>query len=196
MAAITAAVAIGAAGASSAMASRGARKARRDIREGTARAEGHLDEAYQDQQNYLDPYLQMGMRATGDLEDPTNSFYASPDYEFRRSEGLRDTGNMFNMRGGGGNAMKGITDFASNLASGEFGNWFGRTFAQAGMGQQSAQDLAGLAGNRGNIKAGMHFQGGRHMADIAGQKYTNIGNSINNLGENLMGIYGAKKPKG
>jgi len=194
MGAITALVggAVASAAGSSAIASRSARKQKREIAAGTGRAEDALTEAYTDQQNYLNPYVQMGERAVGDLADPTNNFYASPDYEFRRSEGLRDTGNMFNMKGGGGNAMKGITDYASNLASGEFGNWFNRTFAQAQMGQGSASDLAGLAGNRGNIRAGMHFQGGKHMADITGQKYTNIGNSFSNLAGNLAGILGKK----
>ncbi len=193
MAAITAAVAVGV--GSAYMQKRSADKATRALRQGQDEATAEQRRQYDQTRADLAPWRDAGANALEMLADPVKNFYASPDYEFRRSEGLRDTANMFNMRGGGGNAMKGITDYASNLASGEFGNWFNRTFAQSEVGRQTSADLAGLAGNRSSMVAGMQFNKGRQLADIAGQKYTNIGNSINNLGQNLMGIYGASSDR-
>ena len=195
MAAVTAAIAVGTAVAAGAAASRSARKQKKELRKGVNKAIGALDEGWEEQQNFLNPYREFGLEGMEALRDPVNNFYASPDYEFRRSEGLRDTGNMFNMKGGGGNAMKGITQHASDLASGEFGNWFNRTFAQSEVGRQTSADLAGLSGNRASTIAGMQFNKGKHAADIAGQKYTNIGNSINNLGQTLGGIYSDRRLK-
>ena len=190
MAAISSAIAIGTSVASGYAASRGARKQKKELRKGTNKAITAMDEGFEQQQNYLNPHRDFGLSEMEKLKDPNANFMASPDYEFRRSEGLRDTGNYFNMQGGGGNAMKGITNYASNLASGEFGNWYERTFRNAETGRQTSADLAGLAGNRASTVAGMQFRKGKYSADIAGQKYTNIGNSINSLGEGLMGIYG------
>ena len=59
--------------------------------------------------------------------DP-NNFQLSPDYQFRLKQGLDSTNAGFAARGllKSGAAAKGITDYASNLASGEFGNAFSR----------------------------------------------------------------------
>lgn len=195
MAAITTAVAVGTAAASSAMASRSARKQKKELRKGTRKAIDALDTGYEDQKNYLNPYRDFGLQGMEALQDPLANFYASPDYEFRRSEGLKDLGNQFAAKGSGGNAMKALADYTSNLASGEFGNWYERMFRQSEVGRQTSADLAGLAGNRYNTEAGMQFKKGKYNADIAGQKYTNIGNSINNLGQNLMAIYSDRRLK-
>lgn len=64
-------------------------------------------------------------------------FFASPDYQFRRDEGQRDIGSSFAARGGAasGNALRALSQFNSNLASGEYGNYVNRLFNMAGMGQ-------------------------------------------------------------
>jgi hypothetical protein len=93
-------------------------------------------------------------------------FWASPDYQFRRDEGQRDIGNSFAARGGAfsGNALRGLTDFNSNLAAGEFGNYFNRLAALSGIGQaatntgvqagqQSAQNIGNLLSNQGAARA-------------------------------------------
>lgn len=112
------------------------------------------DQSRQDQM----PWLEAGRAALGRLQDP-NGFEASPDYAFRRNEGLRDIGNYFGARGGAfsGNALKALTEFNSGLASGEYGNWFNRQSNLAGLGQVTGQNLgqqgANAAANIGN--AGM-----------------------------------------
>jgi len=91
---------------------------------------------------------------------PNVGFRPSPDFEFRRSEGLRNIGNSFAARGGAlsGNALRALTEFSSNLASQEFGNWFNRRAALAGIGQTAtntgAQVGASTASNIGNALIG------------------------------------------
>lgn len=88
--------------------------------------------------------------------DYTN-FFASPDYQFRRDEGLKAVQNSAAAQGGlySGNALKGIEEFGSNLAAGEFGNYFNRQLALAGMGQtaatQAGQGAINTGANVGNL---------------------------------------------
>jgi hypothetical protein len=93
-------------------------------------------------------------------------FQASPDYEFRRGEGMRGIENSFSARGGAqsGNALRALADFNSNLASGEFGNFVNRQLALAGMGQAATSqgvnaaqytggNVANLLGQQANARA-------------------------------------------
>src|SRR5262245_41030892 len=66
---------------------------------------------------------------TNALTSPDYSnFYKSPDYTFRRDEGIRGIERTAAARGGAasGNALKALAEFNSNLAAGEFGNYFNR----------------------------------------------------------------------
>jgi hypothetical protein len=76
-------------------------------------------------------------------------FFASPDYQFRRDEGQRGIGNSFAARGGSasGNALKALSEFNGNLASGEFNNYTSRLFRMAGMGESATNNTA-QAGNQ------------------------------------------------
>jgi hypothetical protein len=93
-------------------------------------------------------------------------FSASPDYAFRKSEGMAGIGNSFAARGGAasGNAMKALNEFNSNLASSEYGNWFNRRAQLAGFGQAAnanqgnamnnyTQGASQAAGNAGDARA-------------------------------------------
>jgi hypothetical protein len=93
-------------------------------------------------------------------------FSASPDYAFRKSEGMQGIGNSFAARGGAasGNAMKALNEFNSNLASSEYGNWFNRRAQLAGFGQAAnanqgnamnnyTQGASQAAGNAGDARA-------------------------------------------
>ncbi|MCH8931151.1 MAG: hypothetical protein IIA98_09600, partial [Proteobacteria bacterium] len=92
------------------------------------------------------PFLESGVAATERLNNLStgdfSSFQASPGFEFRRSEGTRDIGNVFAARGGGGNAMKALVDFNQRLASDEFNNFFNQQLALAGRGQAATSDVA------------------------------------------------------
>lgn len=112
------------------------------------------------------PWMKAGVNALGKLEDPNANFEASPDYGFRRSEGQRDVGNSFAARGGAfsGNALKALTEYNSNLAKGEFGDWWNRQAGLAGVGQAATGTVASagnaasgrtsnLLADNGNIRA-------------------------------------------
>jgi hypothetical protein len=124
------------------------------------------------EQNRADqmPWLEAGRSALGRLQDP-NGFQASPDYEFRRNQGMRGIGNYFGARGGAfsGNALKALNEYNSNLASGEFGNWFNRQASMAGLGQATAQGLgAAGANNAANIGNSLMAGGNARASGLAG----------------------------
>ncbi len=125
------------------------------------------------------PWLQSGQSALGRLDRAAtgdmSQFMQSPDYNFRRTEGTRDIGNSFASRGGAasGNALRALSEFNSNLAAGEFGNWWNRTAAQAGVGQTAAGNLGQLGQNTANKISGINT----NAAGMAGQFGQNAANA-------------------
>lgn len=81
-----------------------------------------------------------------------SKFFASPDYQFRRDEGIRGIEQGAAARGGAlsGNALRGVSAFNSNLAAGEFGNYISRLMQMAGMGSAATNNAVGLGQNYGN----------------------------------------------
>jgi hypothetical protein len=119
---------------------------------------------------------------TGGASD-MSPFFTSPDYNFRRSEGQRDIGNSFAARGGAfsGNALKALSEFNSNLASGEFGNWWNRQAGLVDAGQGGTAQTASAGANTANAITGIN-------QNAAG----NIGNSMMQAGNaRASGIQGA-----
>ncbi len=108
------------------------------------------------------PYRDAGYAALGDLSalrtGDLSRFYASPDYTFNLQQGQQAIDRSLVARGGAlsGAAVKEGQRYASGLASSEFGNYFNRLAAQAGIGQ-AATNFTGQAGmnaaaNIGNIQ--------------------------------------------
>jgi len=99
-------------------------------------------------------------------------FFTSPDYGFRRDEGTRGIEQSAAARGGAfsGNALRGLDEFNSNLAAGEYGNYFNRLMAMSGMGQtattQAGNYMQQGAGNIGNM---LQNQGDARASGIMGQ---------------------------
>jgi len=89
-------------------------------------------------------------------------FWASPDYQFRRDEGTRGIEQQFSAGGQGfysGDTMRALNENNSNLASGEFGNYFNRLATMAGIGQTA------------NAQAGQAVQSaGNNMTDLYGRQ--------------------------
>ncbi len=166
--------------------SRGARKAAGATRDATAMQVEEQRRQYDQTREDFAPWREQGMWAMDMLRDPTKNFYASPDYEFRRSEGLRDIGNQFAAKGGGGNAMKALAGYSSGLAGGEFGNWFNRMFgmSEAGRGAQGTVAHAGM--NAANAISGAYGNQGRQLGNIYSNKYANINNALNSGISNLL----------
>jgi hypothetical protein len=116
-----------------------------------------------------------------------SAFYKSPDFEFRRNEGLRGINNSFAARGGAlsGNALRALTQFNSDLAAGEFGNYFNRQAALAGIGQ-TATNTSAQAGLATGARIGNALmEGGNARASgIAGQ-YDAIGGALSGLAQGV-----------
>lgn len=117
------------------------------------------------------PWLQAGQNALGQLTNPLANFQASPDYQFRRDEGIRGIQQTAAARGGlaSGNALKALTQYNSNLASGEFGNWWNRQAGLAGVGQATASSLGAMGQNTaGNIGNALMSGGDARASGIIG----------------------------
>lgn len=98
-------------------------------------------------------------------------FTESPDFRFRQQEGLAAVDRTAAARGGAlsGNAIRGAEEFASNLASQEFGDFFNRLAAIAGIGQTSANASSAAAANTGNnISSLLASQGNARASGILG----------------------------
>jgi hypothetical protein len=121
-----------------------------------------------------------------------SSFFKSPDYTFRQQQGMQGIQNSFAARGGAasGNALKALTEFNSNLAAGEFGNYFNRQAGLAGVGQTATNTGAAYgAGAAGNIGNALQSSGDARASGILGTY-----GAINNAGQNIAGNYLYRQP--
>lgn len=128
-----------------------------------------------------------------------SNFFASPDYQFRRQQGTQGIERTASARGltGSGNALVALDEYNSNLAAGEFGNYFNRQAALAGIGQ-SATNTATTAGMN------MANNNSQSLQDAANARASGISDSANAWG-NALGTIGGiaydrwgrpKKPAG
>jgi hypothetical protein len=126
----------------------------------------------------------------GDL----SQFMASPDYNFRRTEGQRGIEGTFAARGMGqsGNALRALTEFNSNLAAGEFGNYFNRLSTLAGQGSAATNQTAAYGADAAS-QAGRNalIAGNARASGIQGQSDA-WGDTANGLAS-LYGYY--KNPR-
>lgn len=145
------------------------------------------DQTRQDQM----PWLESGRNALGRLDAAStgdmSGFFASPDYNFRRTDGMRDIQQTAAARGslGSGNALKALAEFNSNLAAGEFGNWWNRQAGIAGAGQTTGAQLGAQGANAAsNIGNSMMAAGDARASGILGVGNSlagNINSGLNNL---------------
>jgi hypothetical protein len=79
-------------------------------------------------------YQRSADRTAPQLSSYTANFQESPDYQFRLNQGLDAANNKFAARGllKSSGAAKGIADYASNLASQEYGNFYNRALSSYG----------------------------------------------------------------
>ena len=139
-----------------------------------AQAEG-IDQSIAEQRRQFDlnrsdlaPFRQTEQAALGRLdqlsEGDFSGFFTSPGFEFVRDEGLRGIENRFSSRGGAqsGNALRRLAEFNQNLASTEFGNFFGRNLSLAGLGGTAqgvqagtnvSRDISNSLERRGDVRA-------------------------------------------
>lgn len=134
----------------------------------------------------MQPWLNNGRIAVNKLGDPAQAFVTSPGYGFRRMEGQRDIGNSFAARGGAfsGNALRALTEYNQNLASGEFGNWWNQQAGLAGVGQQTATNL-------GQLGSASASRIGNYLNDSGAARASGIIGGANALSNGLSGAVDA-----
>lgn len=111
--------------------------------------------------------------------DP-NAFTASPDYAFRRSEGMKGIEGSFAARGGAqsGNALRALNEFNSNLAAGEYGNWFQRQQSEYDRWFNRNAVLAGIGQTATNQAGSGAIQTGSGISGDAMRTGANVGNAL------------------
>lgn len=134
--------------------------------------------------------VQPGAPGGASGQNNMSGFFASPDYNFRRDEGTRGIESSFAARGGArsGNALRALTEFNSNLASGEFGNYFNRLTTLAGLGGNATNTTINAGTNAANnASQNSLLAGDARASGIANQNNAIVG-GINQLGT-LAGYY-------
>lgn len=173
--AVTTALVVGTV-ASAAISANAAKKGAKAQQRGYDNATAEQARQYDQTREDLSQYREIGGNALGRLDrtstgDMTN-FFASPDYNFRREEGMRGLERTAAARGGAfsGNALRALGERNSNLASGEFGDWWNRQAGLAGIGQ-SATNATAMAGQNkaNNVSNNMIGAGDARASGIAGQ---------------------------
>lgn len=190
MAGWTAAAIVGGAAIGASASRRAAKEQAAATRESTAAQE----RMFERQVALQEPFRQAGVNALPELIAASRyepftmaKFQADPGYGFRLKEGLRALENSAAARGGllSGNQMRGVTQFGQELGSQEFTNAFNRYQAEraarlnplqslTGMGQTTAQNLAGQAGQFGQAQAA----NAAAMGNIRASGYMNTANAL------------------
>lgn len=132
----------------------------------------------------------LGRFSAGDMSD----FTASPDYNFVRSEGQRDIGHSFAGRGGAfsGNALRALSEYNTNLASGEVDKWWNRQGGLAGVGHNAATNLGQFgAQTAGNVGNALMAQGDARASGV----YNGANALLSGVSQGLNGYQYWRQPK-
>lgn len=128
-----------------------------------------------------------------------SNFFASPDYQFRKQQGMQGIERSFAARGMGksGNALAALSEYNSGLAAGEFGNWFNRQAALAGVGQ-SATNTSGAFGqstvnNIASVNQNAADAIGKYGVAGANARASGINNADQSTGSALGYFFGRRR---
>lgn len=195
------AIGVGSALVGGLLGSRGASKAADTSADASRYAADLQQQQYQQTREDFAPWRETGEGALNVLArtygldggDPNfDEFFASPDYNFRREEGERGLNRMASGRGMmlSGPRLKAGMRFNSNIAAGEYGDWYNRLAGLSGTGQ-TATASTGQAGAYATNAAGRAFQnaGDAKASGYLGQANA-WGGAVNSLADILMQKYG------
>ena len=135
------------------------------------------------------PWRELGGNAIANLEDP-DAYKKSPGYNFRLDEGNRAAENLFSMKGGGGNAMRALTEYNQNFASDDYYDYRNDQRLNAGLGTQGTASGASLGQFNANTRSNIWQTSGQDEASIGMWGTTNRNNAIRGGISNLL--YGAE----
>lgn len=134
------------------------------------------------------PATDTGGTSADGMSGNMDRFFTSPDYQFRLDQGQKMIERSAAARSGAltpGTAAE-LTQYGSNLASGEYGNYVNRLLAAAGLGQTAtnATTTAGMnyANNAGNLQQSI---GDSRASGVLGTA-NSITNSVNGGLQNWM----------
>lgn len=133
--------------------------------------------------NYGLDYVENGQTVKGTGQADFSAFEASPDYNFRRNEGLRDIVGASSSQGlrDSGAAEKAKITYASNLASGEYGSYISRLQALANTGLSATNSAVSTANSYAGQIAGVD----QAKAGVIGQSANNLTNLQNSYAGQL-----------
>ncbi|MBC8158290.1 MAG: hypothetical protein H8E94_03050 [Alphaproteobacteria bacterium] len=133
--------------------------------------------------------------APGTIEDryatAFDRFQASPDYNFRMTEGINAIDRSASARGKqlSGQNQKALMGYGQNLASGEWGNYLNRQANLAGIGQTATQGMMNAGSNAAANMGNAQLAGGNARASA----YTGGASGINQGINNALYWYGREK---
>jgi hypothetical protein len=135
--------------------------------------------------------------ATGGSGQPGDfsRFFTSPDYQFRFNEGNRaveQSGALGRTGLFSGATGKALTDYGSNIAAGEWGNYVNRLMDMAGIGERSQGQLSQVGTNTANQNSQYQAQIGDAEAAGAMSGYNAFAQHMQDLaniwgGSSIMG---------
>lgn len=132
----------------------------------------------------VSPGLTTGAGSAAPAGPDYSAFFKSPDYQFRRDQGIQGIERTASARGltGSGNALAALDEYNSNLAAGEFGNYFNRQAALAGIGQTATNTATTAGMNAANNSAALLQNAADARASgVAGQADA-WGNALGTIG--------------
>jgi len=169
---------------------------RQDNRKWRQRAVDLQEQMYEEGREDQRPYRELGYNAIANLEDP-DAYTKSPGYQFRIDEGTRNRENQYSMRGGGGNAMRAMEEYAQNFASNDYYNYRNDQRANAGLGQAATTATGQMGMNYGNQGAYQYGQIGDNLASIGLWNSGNQANALTQAGTGISNLlYSNKNGKG
>jgi len=158
------------------------------------------------------PYREHGYDSLGRLSALNNGdfsgFYESPDYQFALQEGEKGTNRLAAATGrlGAGSHFKDMARFNQGLASQNYGNFYNRLAAGAGIGQtatnstaNAGQNYAANSGNltmqAGNARASGYLGQGNAWGNALNQAMYGMGQGSGSTGAfSNQNLYGSNAP--
>ncbi len=125
-------------------------------------------------------------------EDAFANYRNSTGYKFRLGEGMNAINSGYAGRGvlQSGAAMKAINDYGQNMASAEFGNYLNALGNQQALGFSATSAQAGVGQNYANNIGSIAMQNGANQANAAlasSQNWANTLGSVGGIAANYLG---------
>jgi hypothetical protein len=149
---------------------------------------------YNRTQTNLQPYMDAGTNALSLMNQANSGDYSafnnSPDYQFALQQGLggldRSAAAKGSLYSGGHSAD--LLNYASGLASQNYGNWYNRLAGLSSQGQAAASNLGSIGNGQAAAIGGYLTNAGNANANAAINQGNQNANTIGQIG-NVIGNY-------